>query len=129
MPSSGGSQVMKTQGIEAEEDDLEDAVEGDQTCANIRRCPWGQLVPHEDHGDAAGDAHKNEPDHVFPGGCAKRERRGMNMSTGPTIQFCTEREREHLHIGEETFGASAHYFTFARGGYIMRMSPAAIQEV
>ena len=39
-------------GIDAEEDDLEDAVKGDQT-GGVLRIPLGQIVPDDDHGDAA----------------------------------------------------------------------------
>ena len=47
-----------------------------------------------------------------------------NIRTGPTIQFWTS-ERPRTFVFWNTFPSSS-YFTFASGGYIMRMSPTAI---
>ena len=47
-----------------------------------------------------------------------------NIRTGPTIQFWTT-ERPSTFVFRNTFRSSS-YFTFASGGYIMRMSPTAI---
>ena len=47
-----------------------------------------------------------------------------NIRTGPTIQFWTSDKPSTL-VFWNTFPSSS-YFTFASGGYIMRMSPMAI---
>src|SRR5664280_2919279 len=46
------------------------------------------------------------------------------MRTGPIIQFCIK-ESERIFMFLKTLPSSS-YLTFARGGYIIRMSPAAI---
>src|SRR5690606_10364098 len=46
------------------------------------------------------------------------------MRSGPIIQFCKS-ERPRMRVSANTFGISS-YFTFARGGYIIRISPIAM---
>src|SRR5690606_2967173 len=46
------------------------------------------------------------------------------MRSGPIIQFCKS-ERPRIRVSANTFGISS-YFTFARGGYIIRISPIAM---
>ena len=46
------------------------------------------------------------------------------MSIGPITQFCIS-DRERIFAFLNTFPNSS-YFTFARGGYIISISPAAI---
>ena len=47
-----------------------------------------------------------------------------NISTGPTIQFLTS-DRPSTFVFWNTIPSSS-YFTFASGGYIIRISPAAM---
>ena len=47
-----------------------------------------------------------------------------NMSTGPTIQFCTSESPRTL-VSRNTF-LNSSYRTFASGGYIIRIRPTAI---
>ena len=49
--------------VEAIENDLEDTVEGDKS-GDVVRVAFGQFVPDQHHGDAAGDADQNQPAHV-----------------------------------------------------------------
>ncbi len=50
-----------------------------------------------------------------------------NISTGPTSQFCTS-DRPITLQSENTFGNSS-YFTFASGGYIIRIKPTAMSRL
>ena len=47
-----------------------------------------------------------------------------NIKTGPIIQFCTK-DKPRIFVFLKT-SPNSSYFTFARGGYIMRISPTAI---
>jgi hypothetical protein len=60
----------------------------------------------------------------FPGNNLKKTIARENISTGPIIQFCT-RERPRILKFWKT-PPSSSYFTFANGGYIIRISPMAI---
>ena len=50
-------------GINREEKDLEDGVKSHEPCT-VFSVPLGQVVPDDDHGDAAGQADQDEPHHV-----------------------------------------------------------------
>ena len=50
-------------GVEAVEEDLEDAVEGDE-CGGVLGVALGEVVPDDDHSDASGEADEDEADHV-----------------------------------------------------------------
>ena len=54
----------KDVGVDGEEEHLEDGVEGDEPRA-VLRVPFREVVPHDDHGDAAGQADHDEAHHVF----------------------------------------------------------------
>jgi len=61
---------------------------------------------------------------AYSGLSARRVRARPNIRSGPIIQFWTS-DRARTRVFLKTSGSSS-YFTFASGGYIMRMSPTAI---
>jgi hypothetical protein len=60
----------------------------------------------------------------FPGKSLKNTIARANMRIGPIIQFCTS-DRPRILKFLNTLPSSS-YLTFARGGYIIRISPIAI---
>jgi hypothetical protein len=109
-------------GEEAVEKDLCDAVERDQP-GGVFAAALGEFIPHQHHRNAAGDPDQDEAHHVVRV-VAQEEIARKNMRIGPTTQFCTS-DNVRMRLSAKTFG-SCEYFTFASGGYIMRMSPMAI---
>jgi hypothetical protein len=63
-PEQGRQHGHEEPGEHAVEQHLEDAVEGDEA-RGVLRISAGQLVPDDHHGDAARQAHHDEPDHVL----------------------------------------------------------------
>ncbi len=63
-PKRGGQDGDEEPRVDREEKDLEDRIEGDQAGA-VLAVAAGQLVPHDDHGDAAGETDQDQPDHVL----------------------------------------------------------------
>ncbi len=64
---------------------------------------------------------------MYSGWWRKKMSASTNMRVGPMSQFCTS-ESVRILVFEKTRGISS-YFTFASGGYIMRMRPAAIRRL
>lgn len=68
------------------EDDLEDGVDGNQD-GTVLGAPVGQLVPQQHHGDAARQAHQNDPGPVVR---QIRQRRPckchLRLSSNVTVQ-------------------------------------------
>ena len=60
-------------GVHAVEEDLEQAVEGHEA-GGVLRVALRQFVPHDDHGDAPGQADEDQAGHVF--GMGREEERG-----------------------------------------------------
>ena len=54
----------KDPGVEREKKDLKDRVEGNQT-RTVLGVPVGKVIPDDDHGNTAGEADKDEADHIF----------------------------------------------------------------
>ena len=84
--------------VETEGHNLEDAVERDQTGA-VFAVALGQVVPNEDHGDAAGDAHEDEADHVVRVIAEKKDRQDKHQdrTNHPVLQ---QRQPDDLRVGE-----------------------------
>ena len=61
---------------------------------------------------------------LLPGNSLKNRIASANIRTGPIIQFCT-RERPRILKFRKT-PPNSSYFTFASGGYIIRIKPIAI---
>ena len=110
-------------GVDAVEEDLEDAVEGDEP-RGVLGVALRQLVPDDDHRDAAREADHDEARHVLRAGRAGRRSARTNIRIGPTTQFWTS-DRPTTFRSRKTSPISS-YLTFAKGGYIIRMSPMAI---
>ena len=85
--------------VEAVEEDLEDAVEGDQA-GDVVRVSLGQFVPHQHHGDAAGDADQNQAAHVgrFAAQEDEREEEHQDGADDPVLR---QRESEHAAVAED----------------------------
>ena len=81
-------------GVDAEEEHLEDGVEGHESRA-VLGVALGQVVPHDDHGDAARQADEDQAQHVLrpvaqeEHGQAEHEQR----TDDPVLQ---ERQAQHL---------------------------------
>ena len=86
-------------GVDREEEHLEDRVEGDQAGA-VFGVALGQVVPDDDHGDAAGEADHDEPDHVL--GLVAQEEHGQaehqDRANDPVLH---ERQPEDLGVAED----------------------------
>ena len=63
-PQPGGQHGDEDIGVDGEEQHLEDGVEGHQAGA-VFRIALGQVVPDDDHGDAAGQADDDQAHHVI----------------------------------------------------------------
>ena len=63
-PSQRGQHGDEDVGVDREEEHLEDRVEGHQAGA-VLGVALGQIVPDDDHGDAARQADHDEADHVL----------------------------------------------------------------
>ena len=97
--------VMKIQAIEAVEEHLEDAVEGHET-GGVLRVALGQLVPDDDHGDAARQADHDEPDHVL--GVVVQEDDGQEEhQERPDDPVLHQREAEDLRQSRKTSPSSS----------------------
>jgi len=111
-------------GIGRVEQHLEDGVEGDEP-APVLAVSFRQVIPDNDHGDAAGQADEDEAHHVL--GRSRRNatarKEHQERADDPILQ---EREAEHPAFAET--GPISSYRTRASGGYIMRMSPMAMGE-
>ena len=81
------------------EDDLEDAVECNQA-SDVVRVAFGEFVPDQHHGDAAGDADEDEAAHV--GRCATqeehREQKHEHRSDDPVLH---QRQAEDAAVVED----------------------------
>ena len=86
-------------GVDRVEEDLEQRVERHQAGC-VLRVALRQLVPHDDHGDAAGEADHDEPGHVF--GIAAQEDDGecehQNRADEPVLH---ERQAQHALVAED----------------------------
>ena len=89
----------KEPGIDAVEEHLEDAVEGDQA-GGVVGVAARQLVPHDDHGDAAGEADEDEAGAVFRVSAQEDdgEHEHQHRADDPVLD---EREAEHLAIAKD----------------------------
>ena len=85
--------------VHAVEEHLEDRVEGHQP-GRILRVALGQVVPHDDHGNAPGQADHDQADHELR--LAAQERDGQhehqNRADDPVLQ---QREAQHLVVAED----------------------------
>ena len=86
-------------GVDAVEQNLEDRIERDQTGRVFGRA-LGDLVPHDHHGDAAGEADKDEAGHVFRLVRQEnyRQREHENRANHPVLN---ERKGQNLRIPED----------------------------
>ena len=84
--------------VKTEREDLENAVEGHESGA-VFAVPLGQLVPDQHHGDAAGDTHQDETDHIFRLVAEKEhgEHEHQHGADDPVLQ---QREPDDFRIGE-----------------------------
>ncbi len=112
-------------GVNRVEDYLEDGVEGHQP-GGVLVVALGQLVPDDDHGDAARQPDHDQPDHV--------------VGIGPEEAQEEDGQEEHQHRPDEPVlhqrqpstrqlrntRPSSSYLTLASGGYIIRISPMAM---
>ena len=98
-------------GIDAVEQHLEDAVEGHQP-GRVLGVALGQLVPDDDHGDAAGQADHDQPDHVLRIVAEESRCARTNIRIGPITQFCTS-DRPSIFLFRKTSPISS-YFTLAK---------------
>ena len=67
--------------------------------AQYSRSPAGQIVPHDHHGDAAGQTDQDQPHHVFlvPG---KKGDGQQKHQHGPDHPVLDQGQQEHLHIAK-----------------------------
>ena len=63
-PEKRGQDCDKNIGVNREEKDLKDGIEGDQACAVFCVSP-GQIVPDDHHGDAARETDQDEAHHIL----------------------------------------------------------------
>ena len=80
-PTSGGSTLTKNQAYTRVEEHLEDRVERHEPGGVLRVAP-GQLVPDDDHRDAAGQADHDEADGVFRLVREQRDRQHEHQDAG-----------------------------------------------
>ncbi len=85
--------------VDAEEQHLEDRVEGDQA-RRILRGTLGELVPDDHHRDAARQADHDEADHVFRLVVQEddRQREHQHRPDDPVLH---QRQRQHLPVAED----------------------------
>ena len=85
-------------GIDRVEQDLEDRVEGHEPGA-VLGVATRQLVPHDDHGDAAGQTDQDQTHHVFmvTGEKADRQQKHEDRADHPVLH---QRQRQDLHIAK-----------------------------
>ena len=77
-PSQVGKDRDEDIGVDREEQDLEDRVEGHQA-GRVFGVPLGQVVPDDDHGDAAGQADQDQAVHVFGLAAQEDDRQGEHQ--------------------------------------------------
>ena len=94
----GGQHRDKDIGIHAVEQHLEDAVEGHQP-GGILGITFGQLVPHDHHGDAARQADHDQPSHVF-GIVVQEDDRQHEHQDGADDPVLQQRQAQHLPVAE-----------------------------
>jgi hypothetical protein len=86
-------------GEEAVEDDLEDGVEGYEP-GGVLGVSLGELVPDDDHGDAARQADHDEPDHVL-GVVVQEDDRQEEHEERADDPVLHQRETEDLVVAED----------------------------
>ena len=84
-PKPGWQNGDEHPGIQAVEDHLKHAIQGDQPC-DVVRVAFGQLIPDQHHRDAACNADQDQPPHVGRFATQKHDRK-RNINTGPMTQF------------------------------------------
>ena len=98
-PEQGRQGAEEEPGIGAEEQDLEDRVEGDQS-RGIGAAAAGQLVPYQHHGDAARQADENHARHVV--GVVGQEQHGQpehqERSDQPVLD---QGQHQHTTVGKD----------------------------
>ncbi len=98
-PNQAGQHRDEDVGVDREEEHLEDGVEGDQSGA-VLGVALGQVVPDDDHGDAARQADQDEPDHVLR--LVAQEEHGeaehQERADDPVLD---ERQPEHPEVAED----------------------------
>eukprot|EP01022_Parablepharisma_sp_SALTPOND_P017192 TRINITY_DN2694_c2_g1_i2.p1 TRINITY_DN2694_c2_g1~~TRINITY_DN2694_c2_g1_i2.p1 ORF type:complete len:569 (-),score=155.47 TRINITY_DN2694_c2_g1_i2:132-1838(-) len=94
-----GQHGDKKPGVEGEEQHLEDAVKGHQAGAVLGVAP-GQVVPHDDHGDAAGQADENQAHHVLLLAREKGHGQGEHehRANDPVLH---QGQGQHLYVAED----------------------------
>ncbi len=98
-PEPGREDGDEDVGVDREEQDLEDRVEGDQA-GRILPVPLGQVVPDDDHGDAAGQADHDQAVHVL--GLVAQEDDGQGEhQERPDDPVLDERQRQDLDVLED----------------------------
>ena len=93
-----GEHRDKDVGVHGKEEHLEDRVEGDEP-RTVLRVALRKLIPHDDHGDAAGEADHDEAHHVFR--VTPQEYDGQDEhQDGADHPVLHERQAEHLDVLE-----------------------------
>ncbi len=98
-PKPGGQHGDKDIGIDAVEQHLEDAVEGHQP-GGVIGVAFGQLIPDDDHGDAARQPDHDQPGHVFGVAAQEddRQQEHQDRADDPVLQ---QRQAQHLPVAED----------------------------
>ena len=118
----GGKDGNENPSVEGVEKDLEKRIEGHQA-SRIFRIASRQFVPHDDHRDAACETDHDQSSHVFR--ISAQEDDGQNKHQNrPDNPVLHERKAEHALVAKDLVQFS--YRTFVKGGYIIKINPAAI---
>ena len=98
-PNQPGSDGDEDVGVDREEEHLEDRVERHQAGA-VLGVALGEVVPDDDHRDAARQADQDEPHHVL-GLVAQEDHRQREHEDRADHPVLHEREREHSAVPED----------------------------
>ena len=98
-PEPGREDGDEDIGVDREEQDLEDRVEGDQS-GRVFPVPLGQVVPDDDHGDAAGQADHDQAVHVFGLVAEEDDGQGEHQER-PDDPVLDEGQRQDLDVLED----------------------------
>ena len=98
-PSHAGRTVDEEVRVDREEEHLEDRVEGDEAGA-VLGVALREIVPHDDHRDAAREADQDQPEHVL-GLVAQEDDREAEHQERPDHPVLDQRQREHALVAED----------------------------